>query len=177
MAVVPSVETLGYSRDVPPGQGLPRERGVPLSRRNAVFRRHIPLGESHGQCRRSLRDREAKPDPANGLPTGSRRYGRLEVCATQPLKPGPRLRFKRCSRAIYQLTPLSAGALTWGMKTNNRALGVWRIRRWTGQVALLALTAAVLGMACEFGRNCGQRLAPRGAVNETADWANLFAVK
>ena len=36
IAVVPSVETLGYSRDVPPGQGLPRGRGVPLSRRNAA---------------------------------------------------------------------------------------------------------------------------------------------
>ncbi|HXP59375.1 MAG TPA: hypothetical protein VN829_02735 [Dongiaceae bacterium] len=63
------------------------------------------------------------------------------------------------------------------MKINNRALRVWRIRRWTGRVALLALTAAVLGMACEFGRNCGQRLAPRGAVNEMADVANFLAVR
>ena len=67
----------------------------------------------------------------------------------------PRLRFKRCSRAIYQLTALGAGALKWGMKTNNRALRLWRIRRLMGRMALLALTAAVLGMACEFGRNCG----------------------
>ncbi|MGA2662349.1 MAG: hypothetical protein ABSH34_33125 [Verrucomicrobiota bacterium] len=63
------------------------------------------------------------------------------------------------------------------MKTNHRALGVCRMRRWTGRVALLLLASAVLGMACGFGCNWGQRPAPHGPVNETVDLASCFALK
>jgi hypothetical protein len=51
------------------------------------------------------------------------------------------------------------------------------MRRWTGRVALLLLTSAVLGMACGFGCNWGQRPAPHGPVNETVDLASCFALK
>ncbi|MGA2863664.1 MAG: hypothetical protein ABSF95_04165 [Verrucomicrobiota bacterium] len=63
------------------------------------------------------------------------------------------------------------------MKTNHRALRVYRVRLCTGRLALLLLASTVLWMACGFGRHCAPQLATHGPVNQVLDLTACFAVK
>ncbi len=58
------------------------------------------------------------------------------------------------------------------MRTNERALSVYRLRLWAGRTALLIFISTVLFMACNFGRTFEPRLAPHESVNEVMEVAN-----